>query len=81
MSERRQDFLARFDWIRTGLMGVAAGKKRRRSPPIGASSCQSQAVYGQSWVSASESGDIGAAIVIPPVKTRDFNFQSISDAV
>ena len=81
MSERRQDFLARFDWIRTGLMGVAAGKKRRRSPPSGASSCQSQAVYGQSWVSASESGDIGAAIVIPPVKTRDFNFQSISDAV
>ena len=81
MSERRQDFLARFDWIRTGLMGVAAGKKRRRSPPSGASSCQSQAVYGQSWVSASESGDIGAAIVIPPVKTRDFSFLSISDAV
>ena len=33
------------------------------------------------WVSASESGDIGAAIVVPPIKTRDFNFQSISDAV
>jgi predicted Zn-dependent protease len=32
-------------------------------------------------VSASESGDIGAAIVVPPIKTRDFNFQSISDAV
>jgi predicted Zn-dependent protease len=32
-------------------------------------------------VSASESGDIGQAIVVPPVKTRDFNFQSISDAV
>jgi hypothetical protein len=31
--------------------------------------------------SASESGDIGAAIVVPPIKTRDFNFQSISDAV
>ena len=56
MSERRQDFLARFDWIRTGLMGVAMGKKRRRSPPSGTSSCQSQAVYGQSWVSASRHG-------------------------
>jgi hypothetical protein len=32
-------------------------------------------------VSASGSGDIGAAIVVPPIKTRDFNFQSISDAV
>jgi hypothetical protein len=32
-------------------------------------------------VSASESGDIGAAMVVPPIKTRDFNFQSISDAV
>ena len=32
-------------------------------------------------VSASESGDIGAAIVVPPIKTRDFHFQSISDAV
>jgi predicted Zn-dependent protease len=32
-------------------------------------------------VNASESGDIGAAIVVPPLKTRDFNFQSISDAV
>ena len=32
-------------------------------------------------VSASESGDIGGAIVVPPVKARDFNFQSISDAV
>ena len=32
-------------------------------------------------VSASESGDIGAALVVPPIKTRDFNFQSISDAV
>ena len=29
----------------------------------------------------SESGDIGAAIMVPPIKTRDFNFQSISDAV
>ncbi len=32
-------------------------------------------------VSASESGDIGQAVVVPPIKTRDFNFQSISDAV
>lgn len=32
-------------------------------------------------VSSSESGDIGGAVVVPPVKTRDFNFQSISDAV
>jgi hypothetical protein len=32
-------------------------------------------------VSASESGDIGTAIEVPPIKTRDFNFQSISDAV
>jgi predicted Zn-dependent protease len=32
-------------------------------------------------VSASESGDIGAAVVVPPIRTRDFNFQSISDAV
>jgi predicted Zn-dependent protease len=32
-------------------------------------------------VSASESGDIGGAIVVPPLKTRDFNFQSVSDAV
>ena len=32
-------------------------------------------------VSASESGDIGAAVVVPPIKTRDFNFQSVSDAV
>ncbi len=32
-------------------------------------------------VSSSESGDIGQAVVVPPVKTRDFNFQSISDAV
>lgn len=29
----------------------------------------------------SESGDIGQAIMVPPIKTRDFNFQSISDAV
>lgn len=32
-------------------------------------------------VSASESGDIGGAIVVPAIKTRDFNFQSVSDAV
>jgi predicted Zn-dependent protease len=32
-------------------------------------------------VSASESGDIGGAVVVPPIKTHDFNFQSVSDAV
>ena len=32
-------------------------------------------------VSASESGDLGGAIVVPPIKTHDFNFQSVSDAV
>ncbi|HWO89889.1 MAG TPA: metallopeptidase TldD-related protein, partial [Gemmatimonadales bacterium] len=32
-------------------------------------------------VSASESGDVGQAVVVPAIKTRDFNFQSISDAV
>jgi len=32
-------------------------------------------------VSASESGDVGQAVVVPPIRTRDFNFQSISDAV
>jgi predicted Zn-dependent protease len=32
-------------------------------------------------VSASESGDIGQAVVMPPIKTREFNFQSVSDAV
>jgi len=32
-------------------------------------------------VSGSESGDIGQAVAVPPLKTRDFNFQSISDAV
>lgn len=32
-------------------------------------------------VSASESGDIGQAVVVPPIKTREFNFQSVSDAV
>lgn len=32
-------------------------------------------------VSASESGDIGGAVVVPAIKTRDFNFQSVSDAV
>ena len=31
--------------------------------------------------SASESGDVGQAVVVPPIKTHDFNFQSISDAV
>ena len=32
-------------------------------------------------VSASESGDVGQSIVVPPIKAHDFNFQSISDAV
>ncbi len=32
-------------------------------------------------VSASESGSAGGAIVVPPIKARDFNFTSASDAV
>jgi hypothetical protein len=32
-------------------------------------------------VSASEDGSPGQAIVMPPVKARDFNFTSTSDAV
>ena len=32
-------------------------------------------------VSASEDGSPGAAIVVPPVRARDFNFTSLSDAV
>jgi predicted Zn-dependent protease len=32
-------------------------------------------------VSASEGGDPGQAIMVPPVKVRDFNFTSLSDAV
>ena len=32
-------------------------------------------------VSASESGDVGQAVVVPPIRTHDFNFQSVSDAV
>ncbi len=32
-------------------------------------------------VSASESGDLGPAVVVPPLKVRDFTFTSISDAV
>jgi predicted Zn-dependent protease len=32
-------------------------------------------------VSASESGGPGQAIVVPPVKARDFNFTSLSDAI
>lgn len=39
-------------------------------------------MLGQSVrVSSSESGDVGQAVVVPAIKTRDFNFQSISDAV
>ena len=32
-------------------------------------------------VSASEDGSPGKAVVVPPVKARDFNFTSLSDAV
>jgi predicted Zn-dependent protease len=32
-------------------------------------------------VSASESGSAGMAVVVPPIKTRDFNFTSLSEAV
>ena len=32
-------------------------------------------------ISASESGNAGAAIVVPPLKVRDFNFTSLSEAV
>lgn len=32
-------------------------------------------------VSASESGDLGFPIVVPPIKAREFNFSSLSDAV
>ena len=32
-------------------------------------------------VSATESGNAGAAVVVPPLRIRDFNFTSLSDAV
>ena len=32
-------------------------------------------------VSASEDGSPGFAIVVPPIKTRDFTFTSLSDAI
>lgn len=32
-------------------------------------------------VSASESGDVGFAVVVPPIKARDFTFTSVSDAI
>ena len=32
-------------------------------------------------VSASEDGSPGAPVVVPPIKARDFNFTSLSDAV
>jgi predicted Zn-dependent protease len=32
-------------------------------------------------VSASESGSAGQALVVPPIKARDFNFTSLSDAI
>jgi predicted Zn-dependent protease len=32
-------------------------------------------------VSASEGGDPGQAIMVPPIKVRDFNFTSLSDAI
>jgi predicted Zn-dependent protease len=32
-------------------------------------------------VSASESGGVGNGVVVPPLKVRDFNFTSLSDAI
>jgi hypothetical protein len=32
-------------------------------------------------VSASEGGEPGQAIMVPPIKVRDFSFTSLSDAV
>jgi hypothetical protein len=32
-------------------------------------------------VSASEDGSPGATVIMPPIKARDFNFTSLSDAV
>ncbi|MDQ3555525.1 MAG: metallopeptidase TldD-related protein, partial [Gemmatimonadota bacterium] len=32
-------------------------------------------------VSASESGETGSSVVVPPLKVRDFTFTSLSDAV
>jgi predicted Zn-dependent protease len=32
-------------------------------------------------VSASESGNAGSAVVVPPLRVRDFNFTSLSDAI
>ncbi|MGH7458750.1 MAG: metallopeptidase TldD-related protein, partial [Longimicrobiaceae bacterium] len=32
-------------------------------------------------ISASESGGAGPAVVVPPLKVRDFTFTSLSDAV
>src|SRR5690606_21865403 len=32
-------------------------------------------------VSASESGSVGFAVVVPPIKARDFTFTSLSDAI
>jgi predicted Zn-dependent protease len=32
-------------------------------------------------VSASESGDVGQSVMVPAIRSHDFNFQSISDAV
>jgi hypothetical protein len=32
-------------------------------------------------VSATESGGPGTAIIVPPIKVRDFSFTSLSDAV
>lgn len=32
-------------------------------------------------VSASESGSVGLGVVVPPIKARDFNFTSLSDAI
>jgi predicted Zn-dependent protease len=32
-------------------------------------------------VSASEDGGVGRGVVVPPIKARDFNFTSLSDAI
>jgi hypothetical protein len=32
-------------------------------------------------VSASESGGAGTAVVVPPIKVREFTFTSMSDAI
>lgn len=40
-----------------------------------------RALDAASPVSASEGGNAGGATVVPPLRIRDFNFTSLSDAV